>query len=590
MNAATQNKKTLLLLSAVIVLTSLLVYSPTFSNEFVWDDLHFTTNPALIGNNPYSFIFDGGIYYRPLLHLSVVLDYSFWHLNPLGFHLTNTLLHTLCSLLVFVVSLYLFSISAITPGVGNSQVKTVQRPLALSFIAALLFALHPVHTESVAWINGRTDILATLFFLLAFLSCLIYDREEKKTALIMSSLFFLFALSSKENAIALIAVIFVYGTMTGMSKKKIFLAELSLFAGFTGYLILRAGAGIREFAATPGSREAFFSSGIDLGNFFKIFLLGTGYYYEKLALPFHLNILPQLPEDSIYFLIAFVPFIISYLLYEKGKRLQVFLVTWVLITLLPSLVILFSQVAAPVAERYLYLPSVGFAIFLSMLLGRMKSNKIVLISVLTFLMLYTLTTLDRLGDWKNDLALWEETVLSNPDSANARTNYAAALLRTGKTDRAREELLIAVKQKNISFQQAAKILELLGLIETESGNYKKAETYLVNSIQANDKNKSAYNNLGFLYASMADATDDMGKQVLHRKAIENYKMAIKLSPSFIQPKYNIGLSYLKMGEFEKAREYFSSVIKSDPEGEMSQKAVTFIAFIKELKEKKIKGI
>jgi tetratricopeptide (TPR) repeat protein len=584
------NKKTIAILAAVIALTSLLAYSPTFSNDFVWDDLHFTTNPALIDNNPYSFIFDGGVYYRPLLHLSVVLDYSFWHLNPFGFHLTNTLLHTVCSLLVFLVSLYLFSISPITPSIGNTQITTIQHPVALSLIAALLFALHPVHTESVAWINGRTDILATLFFLLAFLSYLIYVKEERNTALILSSFFFLFSLSSKENAVALIAVIFVYGIMTGVPKKRIFLSELALFAGFIGYLILRSGGGIREFAATPGSREAFFSSGITLGNFFEIFLLGTGYYYEKLALPFDLNILPQLPENTIYFLISLVPLLIAYSLYVKGKRLQVFMVTWVIVTLLPSLTILYSQIAAPVAERYLYLPSVGFAIFLSMLIGRMKSRKIVLTSVLTILMIYGVTTFDRLGDWKNDLALWEDTVLSKPDSANARTNYAAALIRTGKSDRAREELLIAVKKKNISLGLASKILELRGHIETESGNYEKAEEHLVNSIKANDKNKSAYNNLGFLYASMADATDDTGKKAFHMKAIEKYEMAVKLSPSFIQPKYNIGLSYMKMGEFEKSLEYLHSVIKSDPEGGMSQKAVKFIVLIERLKGRGIKGI
>lgn len=583
-----RDKKITLLLLLVVAVSAFLAYSPTLTSEFVWDDLHYKTNPALIGSNPYSFFLGSSVYYRPLLHLSVVFDYSIWNLNPFGYHLTNALLHTICSILVFLTALLIFNAKSTMPHM-KTQPITSHHPAVLSFMAAMLFVFHPVHTESVAWINGRTDVMATLFILLAFISYLSY-LKDRKTALALSSLFFLFALFCKENAISLIGVVFMYGIITGIPKRKIFLTELSLFAGFAVYLALRSGGGIKELAASPGSREAFFSSAVTFGNFFNFLSMGIGFYFEKLVLPVDLNIFPSLPENPIYYVIFFTPLIIGSFLYIKGKRLAVFLMTWIIVTLMPSLFILFSQVASPVAERYLYMPSVGFVILLSMLIGKIKDRRLAFISLFSILAIYSVITFDRLGDWKNDMALWEGTAMKNPDSPIAHTNYAAALIRAGDSDRAREELLIAVKQKDISFAQTSKILELLGLVETKSGNYEKAKKYLVNSIKANDKNTSAYNNLGFLYASMADATGDTGEKALHRKAIENYEMAVELSPSFIQPKYNIGLSYMKMGEFEKAREYFSSVIKSDPEGEMSHRALTFIAFMKELKERKIKGI
>jgi tetratricopeptide (TPR) repeat protein len=583
-----RNKKITLLLLLVVTVSAFLVYSPSLTSEFVWDDLHYKTNPAMIGSNPYSFFLGSSVYYRPLLHLSVVFDYSIWHLNPFGYHLTNILLHTICSILVFLAGLLIFNTKSTKPFIKTEPI-TSKHPAVLSFMAAMLFVFHPIHTESVAWINGRTDIMATLFILLAFISFLSY-LKNRTSALVLCSLFFLFALFCKENAVSLIGIVLIYGIITGIPKRKIFLTELSLFAGFAVYLALRSGGGIKELTAAPGTREAFFASAVTLSKFFNLISMGIGFYFKKLVLPVDLNIFPSLPENPIYYVIFFTPLIIGCFLYIKGKRLAVFLTMWIIITLMPSLLILFSQVAYPVAERYLYMPSVGFVILLSMLIGKIKDRRLVFILLCSILAFYSVITLDRLVDWKNDAALWEDTAMKNPDSPVAHTNYAAALIRAGDPDRAREELLIAVKQKDISFTQTSKILELLGLVETKSGNYEKAEEYLVNSIKANNKNTSAYNNLGFLYASMAETTDDARKKTLHRQAIEKYEIAVMLSPSFIQPKYNIGLSYMKMGEFEKALEYFSSVIKSDPEGEMSQKAVTFIAFIKELKEREIKGI
>jgi tetratricopeptide (TPR) repeat protein len=315
--------------------------------------------------------------------------------------------------------------------------------------------------------------------------------------------------------------------------------------------------------------------------------MGTGFYFEKLVMPIDLNIFPSLPESPIYYLIFFAPLLIGCFLYVKGKKLEVFLITWIIVTLMPSLLILFSQVASPVAERYLYMPSIGFVLLLSLVIGKIKDRRVMFISVFSIFALYSLTTFDRLGDWKNDPALWKATIIKNPDSAIAHSNYGAALIREGKPDMARKELITALEQKNISIHNASKILELLGVVETEFGNYEEAEEHLINSLKANDKNRTAYNNLGFLYANMAEAADDKQKIHLHARAIEQYEEALRLSPSFIQPKYNMGLSYLHMGDFEKALEYLKFVIKSAPDREIAQKAATFIVLIE---GGRIKGI
>ncbi|KPJ98469.1 MAG: hypothetical protein AMK71_11345 [Nitrospira bacterium SG8_35_4] len=584
------DKKTALFLVLVISIAAFLAYSPTFTSDFVWDDFYFIQHPAKIGSNAYSFLSRGDIYYRPLLYLSIIFDYSVWNNNPFGFHLTNTLLHTACSLLVFLTALYLLNGLPVPAHTTNTRPPFIQNPVILSFIASLLFAFHPIHTESVAWISGRTDILATLFFMLAFLSYMIYAKEKRKIALSLSCFFFLFSLFSKENAISFMAIVLAYGIVTNMQKKKILLSQLSLLASFVIYLTLRSGEGVRELSAIPGVQGSFFSSGITPVNFIEVLSLGTGYYYEKLALPFHLNILPQLPENSIYHLICLTPLITGCILYFKQKKLESFMIIWIMVSLLPSLAILYSQVASPVAERYLYLPSVGFVMLLSLILRRIRKESIAFISVLCIVMLYAVTTFDRLGDWKNDTSLWEDTVLKNPDSADARTNYATALIRTGHYEKAREELHTAIKQKYISVEYASKILELLGVVETEFGNYEEAEEYLTKSIKVNAINKSAYNNIGLLYAKRAETADNAHKKAFHMKAVEKYEEAIGLSPGYIHPKYNMAISYMKIGDFKKSLEYLQSVIKSDPEGEMSQKAIKFVALIQALEGRGIKGI
>ena len=128
------------------------------------------------------------------------------------------------------------------------------------------------------------------------------------------------------------------------------------------------------------------------------------------------------------------------------------------------------------------------------------------------------------------------------------------------------------------------------MVETEFGNYEEAEEYLTKSIKVNAKNKSAYNNMGLLYASRAETADNVHKKALYMKAVEKYEEAIVLSPGYIHPKYNMAISYMKMGNFEKSLGYLQSVIKSDPEGEMSQKAIKFVALIQALEGRGIKGI
>lgn len=192
-------KNSYLIFIPLIALAAIFIYLPTLKSGFLWDDIQIITHPLHIGNNPYAFFFGGDVYYRPLIHLSMNLDYSLWHLDPLGFHVTNILLHAINSILVFLAAFYLIESRITASETGISGKNRLLQSTWTPFLAALFFALHPIHTESVAWISGRSDMIATLFFLLAFLAYLTYERDGHAIGLFLSSFFFSAHYSAKRT-------------------------------------------------------------------------------------------------------------------------------------------------------------------------------------------------------------------------------------------------------------------------------------------------------------------------------------------------------------------------------------------------------
>lgn len=572
--------KKILLLAAAVFFIAVGIYLPTLNNTFIWDDIQLVTNPLTIKEHPYAFFFGGGAYYRPFLHLSMATDYGLWHLKPSGYHITNILLHAINSLLVFLAGFLLMRNQNYVAGDGGPTNKSLDQRLALPFVSATIFALHPIHTESVAWISGRTDILSTLFFLLAFISYLEYAKEKNAKGIVLGCLFFLFSLFSKENAIAFVIVVFAYGIITKMPWKQIAFSQTALFAVIIIYFLFRQNVVIKMISASPGSANAFFSSGISWNNFLPLLAGSSGYYFEKLVLPFNLNLMPEIPVNPLYFLISLLPFVLGGFFYFSRLRLEVFLLIWVIGTLLPSLSIVFSQIAAPLGERYLYLPSAGFAILSGLILTRIKNKKVFWISVLSIFVVFGVLTFERLKAWENDTVLWEDTVGKNPISVTAHTNYGRALLEGKELEKAKRELLTALGQKKIMPEQASTILYLLGTVEMTGKNYEKAEAHYKDALKNDPRNVYAYNNLGLLYLRMSESPDANGRgKELVDDAISNLKEALTIYPNLIQAKFNLGLCYLKQRDYDNAERSFYSVIESDPSGNMSNDAQKLLFLI-----------
>ena len=189
----------------IIVLVFLLgigLYANTFGNSFVWDDellvirngyikdwSHF---PEIFKINLFHSISRKGNYYRPLQSLSLLFDYSLWGLRPFGYHLTNVLLHIANAVIIYFL------------------IGMISRSRRISLLTALLFLVHPIHTQAVTYISGRADPLAAFFFLLAFYLYVKSVALNKLAPYLGSLLFFLLALLSKEAALIFPLTLLLY--------------------------------------------------------------------------------------------------------------------------------------------------------------------------------------------------------------------------------------------------------------------------------------------------------------------------------------------------------------------------------------------
>lgn len=350
------------------------------------------------------------------------------------------------------------------------------------------------------------------------------------------------------------------------------------------YFFLNKSIATPAALSTPDSGQSFFQTGLTIKEFLQTLSLGSGYYFEKLAFPVNLHLLPIMPENPLYFLISILPFLFGGILLLVGRRVEVFLILWIILTLSPSLIILFSQMT-PIAERYLYLPSVAFAVLLALLLSRIRQTTIFAIIALAIIGLYGFSTQNRLKVWQSEKTLWEDTSMKRPDSATAHTNYGRALIEQKDYKQGKEALLLALKQK-ASPEQTSNIYDLLGVVAMRQKSYSDAEEYFKKALKSNPDNHSAINNLGVLYLRMSD--DDIykhEKQELLNKSVVTFEKVLAIVPHFIHPKFNLALVHMKQKNYKRAEEYFNAVIENDPRGPYASQSIQFLLAIELAKRK-----
>ncbi len=406
----------------IIVLVAFSVFANSLSSDFVFDDESVVLGDQSLthlSSIPKYFTAQEGFfkviarYYRPVVSTSYNIDYAIWGLKPAGFHLTNVLINIINSLLVFRFLLLIF---------GKKQEKrTTEKIPYIPLFGALIFAVHTVHTEAVSWVSGRTDSLSFTFFIASFIYYLKYSGDnisrKKSLYLILTGLFYILSLLSKEMAITLPAAIILYDLIVqkyplGMllkSKLKIYsvLIFISLFFLLLRWYILRD---------IPERETYFYFYGKDFSTTFFTMLQAIPIYLKLMVFPigllYHYNgYLPYVNSLSnmlvilAILLLLFLGLIFFY--YRKKHPLISFSVIFFFLTLLPVLNIV--PTLSFLAERFLYIPSLSLILILVYIAHNADFKKFktpIFVSSTLIILLMGILTIIRNNDWKDNDSLF----------------------------------------------------------------------------------------------------------------------------------------------------------------------------------------
>ncbi len=544
-----------------------LIYVNTLQNQFAFDDEFTIVNNHFIkswNNFPRLFTrdyfkFSGELSYRPIVTFSYFVDYALWNLNPFGYHLTNNLLHTLNAVLFY----YLLA------GFFKCRVA--------SFAGALFFSCHPLLTETVNAISYREDLLAATFLVAAFI---LYHKtyRDKRTftpAYFASVLCYLCAVFSKEMAITLPVIILLYNGLFITSPNRRYTRPMLHTAGYVlvvvFYLVLRF-----VFMHNPIESHVSYPGNSMFINFLSMCKV-LAFYLKLFFLPAQLcadYVIPYstTPLDSSFavsFLALCAIITVVYRSFYHSKPIF-FSLLWFFIGILPVLNII--PIENIMAERYLYLPVMGFCmmgglLFMNRTDGETASflttNKalrnsferhtfaqknIVRFALLALVLTpFAVRTIQRNMVWLDQKTLWTSTAETSPRSFKAHNNLGNIYRDAGKLDEAIRE-----------FQQAITIYpdycdahNNLGLAYRKKGMLEEALSEYQEALKLNPQYAYAHNNLGVLYAR----TNSLDL------AIIEFEKAVACKPDYTDAHNNLGASYLQKRHYDRAIQAFLDAIK-----------------------------
>jgi tetratricopeptide (TPR) repeat protein len=598
-------------LLTLVMLFTLAGYSNGLRNQFVFDDnLLITNNPAMRGVEKIPGLLGVGkkrAQYRPLRMISYAVDYTlnqkFWKhvgsyegwdegLNPLGYHLANCVYHLLTAWLVFLV---VFRLAA------NYRI---------AFLAAALFALHPVHTDSVTYLSGRRDILVTLFYLAGFYYFLRYRQTGKITFIVAAFLSYLLSLGSKEMGVTLPALFLSYDLITHFPEKvrridaayvKEFFRTVKKVLVKSRYLYSLIFLGALSFSyykvfITSPSKKATYYGDSMITTFLTVGKILV-HYIKLLVYPIRLNAdysFDAFPLSSSFLEPAtagafMVLGVIGYVVLRLviTHRMAAFGVIWFFVTLLPVCHIFPHHEL--LAEHYLYLPSFGFCLLAGYLLERLLKDTPyrfpVYASFVLVLLLFSLRTADRNRDWKDGFSLWAKTVRTAPRCARAHVNLGNAHYRQGRLD----ESILAYKRGLSIRPQYVKGYVNLGeayvtmkKFDEAIAEHKKALALKPNSAEGHAGLGAAYLEKGMLdeaileleqalaiksYYAVAHANLCAAYQVkgMFDEAITECTRALGIDPTLTIAYINLGIAYGKKGLLDQAISQFANALRTNPD-------------------------
>jgi len=582
----------------LVALFTLAAFLPALQNQFVnWDDKdNFLDNPHYrgLGWTHLRWMWTTHLgHYIPLTWMTLGLDYLLWGMNPVGYHLTNLLLHAANAVVFFFVVRRLLARALPSPSEHGYALAVS------SGVAALVFAIHPLRVESVAWVTERRDVLSALFYLLTIL---LYLRACERGArgrgwYWLSVAVFGCALLSKSMVVNLPVVLLILdvyplrrlgGAVGWWSEpaRRVYVEKIP-------FVLLAAAASAVALMAQLSHNTMVSVVQLSALGRLALSVYGLSFYLWKTVAPVNLSPLYELPPTVNPWA---PPFLLSYglvvaitaLVLALRRPLPGLLAAWVayVVVLLPVLGIFQSgpQIAA---DRYTYLASLGWAILVSAGVLSHWRRRPFLFTGLAACVLFGLgiLTWNQVQVWRDSEKLWTHALATYPKSSIAENNLGNVRADQSKLAEAIEHYRQAL---DINPEHASAHYNL-GNVLAQQGKLAEASEHHRQALRLKPDYADAHNNLGNVLAQQgmlaeaseqyqralqirpddADAHNNLGNALAQQgklsEAVDHYRQALKIKPDFAKAASNLGSALAQQGKLSEAVEHYRRALKIKPD-------------------------
>jgi len=552
------------LVPVLIALVTVAAFLPMLQNQFVWDDeKNLLNNPHYRGLGWIQLRWMWTTFhmgqYIPLTWMTFGLDYLLWGMKPVGYHVTSLLLHATSAVAFYFVAFRILRIAL------PASVERGQATLALSAgFAALLFALHPLRVESVAWATERRDVLSGLFYLLTILVYLrARERGERGNGWYWESLgLFACALLSKSMAVSLPVVLLILDVYPlgrlggsigwwGEHARRAYIEKIP-------FVLLAVAASVIAFLALFHIQNLAPLDQLSMLGRLAVSAYSLTFYLWKTAVPVNLSPLYELHELNPWA----PPYLLSYgavvaltvLALASRRRVPGLPAVWLayVVILLPVLGV-FQNGPQVAADRYTYLAGLGWAVLAgaALISGWRRRTLLVAGLVVCVLLAMGLLTWNQLRAWHDPETLWSHALGIDPKSSIAENNLGTALADQGKVAEAVQHHRQAL-HLNPSYALAhynwGNALAQQGKLAEAIGHYEQA-------LGIKPDFADAHNNWG-------SALTQQGKEA---EAIEHYEQALRLKPDSADAHYNVGTALAQQGKFAEAIGHYEQALRIKPD-------------------------
>lgn len=557
----------------IILLTTLVSYFNTAKHDFVLDDdVVFIKNsfvqegvsaiPDILSHGfLYGFNQKNDQSYRPLVLINFAIEKSIFGNNSSALHILNMLYYALLCCILFNFLSLLFK----------------QEQPWIAFWITLLFIVHPVHTEVVANIKGRDEILHAIFLILSFTYALKYVDEQKARPIAFSLLFFFCALLCKEMAVTYIALLPLTLWVFRDLKIKQIAITTSYFGGvLLAYFLLRNAIldtiTFEEkmkvinngLAAAENYPDQLATTFLIFGNYVKLLFFPSPLSWDY-SYP-HFPIVSFGNPTVIVVLIALLTIGVIALLKlpAKSKIAYTFFFFIISFSIVSNFFIL---IGSTMGERFLFFPSIAFCIFvvlvLKMLTEKMKKNKtnVLTATVLLISIAFMLKTIDRNKDWENNISLFLAGAEATPNNSRAISALATVHRLSGEQSKTQADQLKYYTKAINAYKRSIQLLPgnsdahyNLGVVYMATGQDDKAKVSFQNVINLEPTNVNALNNLGVIYF----------RSFQFQQAIPLFEKCLEVNPNFQNAIANLGAVYHNEGNLGKAQQYYLRALELNP--------------------------